>query len=349
VFIKQSKNRFDSCLVQSILISSYCIVYYGTLCIFAAISLLLITQNSFASKAIEAQSSKLISVIARTNNQIITNVDLTNRYNLVLAMSKIKRQTSQEKQILLNQILQKMIDEDLKIQKALELNITLDQEKFKQSIKEVAGTWQKNSLQIKSFLSNNNLSYNSLEKQIRAEILWSDIITKILIPKVNVSQSEINEFLELKKISSNINKLFLLEIFIPLGYEISNNVLDSKNLAYKIFNEVNEGGNFNDFVKQFSKSPTSEFGGKVGWVVTKDMDTKIYQAINKMGVGEVTSPILMRNGYYLFKIADQKTISGLDEQDLQQAKNIIFNQKLQLMVKGYLVDLHKNAYLENNY
>ncbi len=181
---------------------------------------------------------------------------------------------------------------------------------------------------------------------MQAQLLWSDVVRKAVAPKVKISQSEINELLELRKINTEIDKFFLAEIFIPFDYKNQEDVIDSKELAFKLSNDLQNGKNFTSFVKQFSRSPTAEFNGEIGWVGVGDVDRKIYQAISKAKIGDVTNPILMGDGYYIFKVTNKNSFTTLTEQDLEQVKNVIFNKKLQLLAKGYLMNMRKGAYIE---
>lgn len=297
-------------------------------------------QNSFADQK--------IFIVAKVNNQIITNLDLLDRYHLISSISKIKFNSSQEKKVVFNQLLNAVIEEELQIAEAGRLEIKLDQDKFDQALSKVAKSQGKNVGQLESSFKSKLISYQNFLKQLQSQILWSQIVNAVLTPKIKVSQAEIDELLEFRKIESSITKSFLSEIYIPFNYKNGDDEIDSKSLAIKLSSELKKGKDFKTLVKQFSRSATSEFDGEIGWVGEGDVDTKIYQAIAKLKTGNVSDPVLMGDGYYLFKISDQKTFSTLTNQDLEQIKNIIFNKKLQLSAKSYLMDLKKKAYIEIN-
>ena len=65
-----------------------------------------------------------IKIIAKVNNQIITNIDLESRLNLALAISNIPNE-AEVKQRLREQILKTLIDETLKIQEAQKFGILI--------------------------------------------------------------------------------------------------------------------------------------------------------------------------------------------------------------------------------
>jgi peptidyl-prolyl cis-trans isomerase SurA len=261
-------------------------------------------------------------------------------------MSKIKIDSKQEKQIVLRQILQKMIDEELQIKEAKNLGISLNQEKSRQVQSEISQGYNKKPEELEGLFRQKSIPYKSFLRQIESQILWSDIVKKTIVPTIKVSQSEIDELLELRKIKTNIDKYFISELFIPFIHKNNNESINSKSLAFKLFNEIEKGKNFNDITRQFSQSPTAEFNGEIGWVGDGDVDDKIYQELVKTKIGKTSRPVLMKDGYYLFKVAKKKSFSTLTKEDKEQINNIIFSQKLQLMAKSRLMDLRKNSYIE---
>lgn len=310
--------------------------------ILSFVVLFLVSSHSFAFPS--SASSGQISVIAKVDNQIITNADIIERYKIISKLSKIKANSLAEQQTIFSQLLQKMIDEELQIKEAKNLEIEVDQEKFADVKDDIAKDLHQSPESLENFFRDNGISYDSFMKQIEAQILWSDIVRRIVAPKIKVAQSEIDELVELRKIKTTLEKYLIAEIFIPS--QDDDQVVDSKTLATKLFDELKSGKDFDKIAKQFSRSATSEFGGEVGWIGEGDVDNKIYKTVSNIKVGEVTRPIEMQDGYYLFKVLQKKSFNTLSAQDNEQLNNIVYNKKLQLSAKGYLMDLKKNAYIE---
>jgi peptidyl-prolyl cis-trans isomerase SurA len=278
--------------------------------------LFFVSTKSFAARSASAPSPSIF-VLAKVNDQIITNIDLINRYKLILNISKIKFNSTKERQVILNQILNTMIDENLQINEAENLGINLDQEKFNQSLQGVAKSQEKTVKQFQNSFDRKSISYQSFLRQLESQILWSQIIRAVIVPKIKISQSEIDELLELRKIESNIKKSLLSEIYIPFDYKSGADKIDSKSLVSKLYDEIKKGKDFKSIAKQFSKSATAEFNGEIGWVSGDEVDERIAEAITDLKTGQVSRPVLMDDGYYLFKINEQKTFSTLTKQDLE--------------------------------
>ena len=48
-------------------------------------------------------------------------------------------------------------------------------------------------------------------------------------------------------------------------------------------------------------SPTSKFGGKIGWVKETQLSKFIVDELKKMDIGKISTPIQSTNGYLLLK------------------------------------------------
>jgi peptidyl-prolyl cis-trans isomerase SurA len=238
-----------------------------------------------------------------------------------------------------------MIDEKLQRSEAKNLNINLDQKKIDQAKEEIANNFNKNSSELSSFFKDKDISYDSFLDQIKSQLLWSEVIQSKLAPKIKVNRNEIDELLEFKKIDHNVSKYFIFEIFIPSHYKNNQDNIDGLKLVDKLFNEIKSGKDFSNIARQFSRSPTAEFGGEIGFVGKGDVDERIYQKISNTQLEDITK-VVTEDGYYIFKVTDKKTFSTLSEVDQSQIRAIIFNKKMQLEARSYLMDLKKGAYIE---
>ncbi len=278
-------------------------------------------------------------IIAKINNKAITNSELLDRYRFVIAASKIKIATEEDKKLLLNQILDKMIDEELIRQESASLKLEVTPEEMREAIDIVAAQQKKNATQFKLFFNNNSLSFDNYLKQMESEILWSKIISEILRSRVKVTDVEVREFFEQHKFNTDIKKFFLAEILIS-------NTENTEKFASKLLEELKRGADFRNIARQFSTSVTAENNGEIGWVSQADIDPKIYAAIHKLRKGEYSNPVNLNDGYRIFKLLDVKVETHINDQDLNSARNAIFSNKLQTVAKGYSMDLRKKSFVE---
>lgn len=278
-------------------------------------------------------------IVAKINSKAITNSELIDRYRFVLSAAKMSKISPQDKEILLSQILDKMVDEELIRQEATKLKMEITPSEMRDAIDIVAAQQKKNATQFKIFFINNNLSFDNYLKQVESEIFWSKIISEVMRSKVKVTEVEVKEFFEQRKFNTSVKKYLVSEILISQSET-------ALQMASKLTSELRQGADFKNIVKQFSGSITSENDGEIGWVTQADIDAKIYAAISKLGKGGYSDPVLLSDGYHIFKLLDSKSETKVADQDMEAARNIIFSRKLQSISKGYLMDLRKKAFVE---
>ena len=300
--------------------------------------LVLIAVFSFIS--FSSQSAELTDfVVAKINNKAIADSEVVDRYRFVVLTAKLSVKEAGEQKILREQIIDKMVDEELIRQDAKNLKIEAGEKEIKDGIELIALQRKQTPEQFKALLQRNNLSFESYSKQVETEILWSKIIAETLRSKVKVSDVEVREFFEQHKLNSDVRKFLLAEVLISP----SENAVQ---LASKLAIELKSGADFKTIVKQFSSSVIGDGSGEIGWVAQTDLDPKIYVAISKLGKGNYSDSVQLADGYHIFKLLDSRVETKIADQDLNAAKGIIFNRKLQSLAKGYLMDLRKRAFVE---
>lgn len=289
------------------------------------------------------QAPKADFIVAKINNKAITYSELTDRYRFVVSASKISIKDIQDQKLLMSQILDKMIDEELIRQEAANLKITVTINEITESVEILAAQQKKNAAQFKFFFHNKGLSFDNYLKQVESEILWSKIISDTLRSKVKITEVEVKEFFEQHKFGTDVKKFLIAEVLIsPIG----NSSQKAAQLANKLAAELKQGADFRNIVRQFSNGIHNDNSGEIGWVSQTDIDAKIYTAISKLGKGEYSEPVSLADGYHIFKLLDVKIEAKIADQDLNAARNAIFATKLQVLAKGYLMDLRKRAFVE---
>jgi peptidyl-prolyl cis-trans isomerase SurA len=300
--------------------------------------------SSFAAQLklnIPANSGDFIT--AKINNKAITNSELIDRYRYVVTSAKISIKSIDDQKLLLNQILDKMVDEELIRQEAATLKIEITPEEVGDAVEMVALQQKKNPTQFKIFFINNGFSFDHYLRQVEAEILWSKIISETLRSRVKVTEVEVKEFFEQHKFNTDVKKFYVAEILIsPTGKSAQT----AEQFAAKLAIELRQGADFKNLVKQFSNGITAENNGEIGWVSQSDIDSKIYSAISKLNKGGYSDPVSLSDGFHIFKLLETKTETKIADQDLNAARNAIFSRKLQTLAKGNLMDIRKKAFVE---
>ncbi len=276
------------------------------------------------------------------NNKIITKDEIAERFNFLVKTSKLKIDKKNQRDFWHKIVTERMIEEELIRQKAKFYKMEIDAGELDSQIQEFAQNNYKNLEKFKLFLQINNWDFANFQKQIETELIWKKILQEIIKPSLHVSISEIKEWLEKEKIEGQNDKFLLQDFVIEKS-------LDSQEFANKIYEELRSQDNFKNFIGNFLLLKSSDNNQNASWFWASELNQKIYQSVDKIKIGEYSKPILLDDGWHIFKLIDKRNDLKLSDKEYDFVKNQIFNRKTEVAIKNYLQDLRKRAFVEFKY
>ena len=288
-----------------------------------------------------AKPNSYLPSLIIVNQQHITQPEIWQRWRFLLNTSKISHhKNNQIIAIWQEKLLEKIIEEELILQTAKKLKLEVSSQNLNNYLTEIANQQQKTLAQWQNFLQKNNLDFNYYLKQIKAEMLWFQIIEQKIKPKIQVSNLEINEIAEQNHTNNLEIKFQLAEIVI------SNNNKNTEKFIDNLHQQLLLGADFKSLVRQFSISESAQKNGEIGWFSQQDLNKKVYQAIANLSINNYSLPLQIENNWYIFKIINKIHKNNLDENTRTKLENLIFHQKLNNFSKSYLQDLKNNSLIE---
>lgn len=79
-------------------------------------------------------------------------------------------------------------------------------------------------------------------------------------------------------------------------------LVDTEDEAWAIKSRISEGGNFEELAKQYSKCPSKDKGGDLGFFGRGQMVPEFEQAAFTTPVGQVSDPVKTRFGWHLIQV-----------------------------------------------
>ena len=263
-----------------------------------------------------------IKILAKVNNNIITNIDIKNEYNYLITLNTSLKEIDKQQvlQYAKDSLIKEKIKEIeiLKIYKLNEKNKTVDL-MIENIFKNLGFNSKK---EFENYLKNNNLKFDDVYKKIEIEAVWNQMIYTKFKDKIFIDEDELK-----KKISKNqkkIENLLLSEIIIPLENK------NELNIKYdEIVQSINSIG-FKETVIKFSISDSKNNSGLLGWVDKNALSKKIQNQIQDLDIGEITKPILISSGIMILKLEDKKLIEKNYNIEIELEKLINFEMNNQL-------------------
>jgi peptidyl-prolyl cis-trans isomerase SurA len=284
-------------------------------------------------------------IILKVENEIITNVDLLNEKNYLIALNNEILNLPEKKSLLLakNSIVKEKIKKN-------EINKYFDKEyKYEISEKRLKNLSNKIGLnsteELKEYFLKFNLNLIFVEEKIKTEDMWNRLIYNKYKNQVDIDVNELKNRLKIEITNNNniVTKYNISEIQFNLNVEES---LEQK--YNQIINSINNDG-FKVASNLYSVSETSKFGGKIGWINKTSMSRSILDELEKLNIGEITKPIKIRNFFLILKIEDKKESKiKIDfDKELKKLINIERNKQFNQFSLIYLNKINQNIFISD--
>ena len=286
-----------------------------------------------------------IKIILKVENEIITNVDLLNEKNYLIALNNEMLNLPKNKSLSLakSSILKEKIKKN-------EINKYFNKEyKYEISEKRLKDLSNKIGLnsteELKEYFLKFNLNLSFVEEKIKTEDMWNKLIYNKYKNQTNIDVNELKNRLkiEIKNNNNIVTKYNISEIQFNLN---AGETLEQK--YNQIINSINNNG-FKIASNLYSISETSKFGGKNGWINQTSMSRSILDVLEKLNIGEITKPIKIRNLFLILKIEDKKESKiKIDfDKELKKLINFETNKQFNQFSLIYLNKIKQNIFISD--
>jgi peptidyl-prolyl cis-trans isomerase SurA len=277
-------------------------------------------------------------IIIKIDNEIITAIDIKNESKYLNVLNKNIENLDKEKIYRISK--ESIIREKIKkiiINKNFD-NPDIQNEYLEKIFKSVYAKLNiKNLEDFKKYLKKQDVNFLSVKEKIKIEALWNELIFAKFSQKINIDEKKIRE--NVLKNKEKISKSYLMSEIL---FEVKNfNQIDEQYL--KIKNAIDKEG-FSNAALTFSKSNTSNLGGKLDWINENSLNKNILDKISNLEINEISDPVILPSGFLILKLNDVKKIKK--EKDVEkEIKKIIFlkkNEQLNQFSKMYFNKVKKN-------
>ena len=270
------------------------------------------------------------SIFATVNNEPISIFDLIQRANLFSVSAKIPINEDFENNILPD-LITGYIDEMIQSQEIKLSNIVIPENQVQQIVSSIEKDNGFEEGRFKEFLKENKTDVSILEKQLKTNIGWKQLIANKFRKNVVIQESEIETIL--KNLETNIGKeeYFIEQIFLSFENQNQKEVLEKINNLYE---EINKGGDFESIANQFSDTYIGK-AGKIGWIPENSLDSKIVNNVKELEINNPSKPLQGESGYFIIKVLKKRIIGDeiIDSVSLFRFKILENNEEINSLLE----------------
>ena len=251
---------------------------------------------------------KLDRIVAIVDQTVVTEQELESRIATVTAQLKKQGTELPAENILRKQILERLITDTLQIQYAAQTGLKVDDNQLDKTIERIAEQNQMTLTEFSEALAKDGVSMRKFRSDIRNEITIARLREREVDGRVNVTESEIDNFLTSQAANTeNQDEFEISHILIRTPEEgATEDVQKAKTKVDAAVKELNNGKSFAEISASFSDAPNALEGGKLGWKSGTQMPALFLDALKTMQVGEVSQPLRSTNGFHVLKLTNKR-------------------------------------------
>ncbi len=265
-----------------------------------------ISAGSFSAQA--AEVVKLDRIVAVVDQTVITEQELENRILTVTAQLKKQGKELPPDNILRKQILERLISDTLQLQYAAQTGLKVDDSQLDKTIERIA---EQNKMTLTEFgeaLSKDGVSMRKFRTDIRSEITLARLRDREVDSRVNVSESEIDNYLTTQASSTeNQDEFEISHILIRTPEEgATEDIQKAKTKVEDAIKALQAGTSFATVSASYSDAPNALEGGNLGWKGSSQMPALFLDALKAMQVGDISAALRSPNGFHILKLTNKR-------------------------------------------
>lgn len=255
-----------------------------------------------------AEVVKMDRIVAIVDQAVVTEQELESRIATVTAQFKKQGTELPAEAILRKQILERLITDTLQLQYAAQTGLKVDDNQLDKTIGRIAEQNQLSLAEFTEALAKDGVSMTKFRADIRNEITLARLREREVDGRVNVSESEIDNFLTSQAANNeNQDEYEIAHLLIRTPEEgATEDIQKAKSKVDSALTELKAGVSFAKVSASFSDAPNALEGGSLGWKKASQMPALFLDALKAMQVGEVSAPLRSPNGFHVLKLNNKR-------------------------------------------
>jgi peptidyl-prolyl cis-trans isomerase SurA len=290
----------------------------------------------------EAVADRIIAVV---NNDAITLAELQESIVAYRSENPNARSGPTDEE-LRRDFLNRLIDSRLQVQEADREKITVEEaelnEEFLERIKHYG---VKNEEEFEKLIKSQGVTLESLKKRLRDGLKVSKLIRRKVTLRVSVTEAEINQYLDENRakletdLSFHAHHILITpETDSDVGWE------GARIKAEMLRAQLQDGANFTELAKQYSRDATAKDGGDLGPLKRGELAPDVEVELLALSPGQVSRPVKSSLGYHLFRLDSRDSLQAASIR--QQIRDILFRQQYDSRLEVWLKEVKQRAIIE---
>jgi peptidyl-prolyl cis-trans isomerase SurA len=251
-------------------------------------------------------------VAAVVNDGIVLVSDLDRQQQLISDRLREAGQQLPPSNILRQQVLERLVMQEVQMQRADRLGLKVSDEAVNQALADVA---TRNKIQFSDMpaaLEAQGIDYRAYREEVRREMTLNGLRQRDVYSRIYVSPREVEQCYAKRKASPGDDVEYnLAHILVAVPASATPEQAEERVArAQGVYERARRGEDFAQLAISYSDAGTALEGGALGWRKGDQLPSFAADAIPRLKPGEVTEPIRTPSGLHIFRLIEARGVTG---------------------------------------
>lgn len=247
-------------------------------------------------------------IVAVVDDDVVLASELKNRYDQVIRQMQTQNVSLPPNEILISQIMERLILESIQKQEAERRGIRIDDETLTRAVMSFA---QGNNMTLEQFqqaLAADGVSYREFREEIRTEMAITRLQRNLINRRISITDQEVEGLLN----SPFYKEMFSDEyrvghILLSLEERASDEVVEAAMTeANDIVQQLRDGADFAQMAIAKSSSSRALEGGDLGWRKAGELPSLFAEEVLELDVNGIAEPIKTSGAIHIIKLLERR-------------------------------------------
>jgi peptidyl-prolyl cis-trans isomerase SurA len=264
--------------------------------------------NAAQADAVTRKIVPLDRIIAVVNDDVITRYELNDHIKMVVNQLTKQGTPLPPQNVLEKQLLERLINDRIQLQYAKETGVRVDDTQLGKTLERIAETNKMTLQAMREALEHEGIDFNRFREEIRAEIIMARLKEREVDNKIEVTESEINNYLKSQEaLVGKEDEYNLAHVLVLVPEQASPEQIQAKRArAEQALAQIKSGADFAQIAVGYSDAADALQGGVLGWRPAGRLPTIFLEALRPMQAGEVSAVLRSANGFHIIKLLDKR-------------------------------------------
>ncbi len=247
-------------------------------------------------------------IAAVVNDGVVLKSELDEQVEQITSRLAKQRTELPPANVLQQQILERLVIQEVQLQRADRAGITISDEMLNNTLKGVAEQNQLTLDQLPRALEMQGINYAAYRESLRKEMTITMLRQRDVLARIIVTPREIDQFLEKEQGSLSENLEYnVSHILLSLPEAASPGQLEEVTArAQDIVRRAREGEDFAQLAVTYSNGQTALEGGQLGWRKGTQLPSFLSDLVGPMQPGQVSEPVRTPSGFHIVRLNETR-------------------------------------------